>query len=181
MSDDHTEQSGSGLPPHDPVAYGEGLARIGLHQSKAIESRTVVYRALAAAGIGHEQADTIVSHVQAGAAGGGRSPSRLQRVAKTSATRTESDREHDLATARRGQANPEPTASTAIRHVSSGTLGGEALLDSHLPMLDLIEQLANDYKAMASSDSRSDGLTYALRVLGQSYAEHPAYQQNWRP
>ncbi|MFF3727723.1 DUF6221 family protein [Streptomyces erythrochromogenes] len=61
------------------------------------------------------------------------------------------------------------------------TMGGEALLDSHLPMLDLIEQLANDYNAMASSDSRSAGLAYALRVLGQSYAEHPAYQQEWRP
>ncbi|MFG2142582.1 DUF6221 family protein [Streptomyces sp. NPDC048696] len=61
------------------------------------------------------------------------------------------------------------------------TLGGEALLDSHLPMLDLIEQLANDYKAMDPADSRSAGLAYALRVLGQSYAEHPAYQQEWRP
>ncbi|MEU4354463.1 DUF6221 family protein [Streptomyces virginiae] len=61
------------------------------------------------------------------------------------------------------------------------TMGGEALLDSHLPMLDLIEQLANDYNAMAPSDSRSAGLAYALRVLGQSYAGHPAYQQEWRP
>ncbi|MGW4510338.1 DUF6221 family protein [Streptomyces sp. NPDC004436] len=60
-------------------------------------------------------------------------------------------------------------------------MGGEALLDSHLPMLDLIEQLANDYNAMAHSDSRSAGLAYALRVLGQSYAEHPSYQQEWRP
>lgn len=49
------------------------------------------------------------------------------------------------------------------------------------PMLDLVEQLANDYKAMDPSDSRSAGLEYALRVLGQSYAEHPAYQQEWRP
>ncbi|MEU2731270.1 hypothetical protein ABZ650_26480, partial [Streptomyces griseoviridis] len=32
--------------------------------------------------------------------------------------------------------------------------GGEALLDSHLPMLDLTEQLAHDYKAMGSSDPR---------------------------
>ncbi|MFJ4895068.1 MULTISPECIES: DUF6221 family protein [unclassified Streptomyces] len=24
-------------------------------------------------------------------------------------------------------------------------------------------------------------MEYALRVLGQSYAEHPAYQQEWRP
>ncbi|WP_333737013.1 DUF6221 family protein [Streptomyces sp. IBSBF 2806] len=52
---------------------------------------------------------------------------------------------------------------------------------AHLPMLDLIEQLANDYKAMDASDSRSVGLAYALQVLGQSYAEHPAYQQEWRP
>ncbi|MFD0341174.1 DUF6221 family protein [Streptomyces sp. NPDC127117] len=63
----------------------------------------------------------------------------------------------------------------------SDTLGGEALLDSHLPMLDLTEQLAHDYKAMDPSDSRSAGLTYALRVLAQSYAEHPAYRQKWRP
>ncbi|MFD8922308.1 DUF6221 family protein [Streptomyces sp. NPDC059569] len=63
----------------------------------------------------------------------------------------------------------------------AGTLGAEALLDSHLPMLDLIEQLANDYKAMDPSDSRSAGLAYALRVLAQSYTEHPAYQREWRP
>ncbi|MGW7027087.1 DUF6221 family protein [Streptomyces xanthophaeus] len=61
------------------------------------------------------------------------------------------------------------------------TMGGEALLDSHLPILDLIEHLANDYNAMDPSDSRSAGLEYALRVLGQAYAEHPAYQQEWRP
>ncbi|MEW1552201.1 DUF6221 family protein [Streptomyces tsukubensis] len=63
----------------------------------------------------------------------------------------------------------------------AGTLGAGALLDSHLPMLDLIEQLANDCKAMDASDSRSAGLAHALRILGQSYAEHPAYQQEWRP
>ncbi|MEU8789780.1 DUF6221 family protein [Streptomyces sp. NPDC048643] len=63
----------------------------------------------------------------------------------------------------------------------AGVLGGEALLDSHLPMLDLIEQLAKNYKAMDPSDSRSVGLAYALRILGQSYAEHSAYQQEWRP
>ncbi|MFE1904276.1 DUF6221 family protein [Streptomyces gardneri] len=48
-------------------------------------------------------------------------------------------------------------------------------------MLDLIEQLAHDYKAMDPSDSRSVGLAYALRVIGQSYAEHSDYQQEWRP
>jgi hypothetical protein len=53
------------------------------------------------------------------------------------------------------------------------TMGGEALLDSHLPMLDLTEELAHDYKAMDPAD--------ALRVLAQSYAEHPAYRQEWRP
>jgi hypothetical protein len=63
----------------------------------------------------------------------------------------------------------------------AGTLGGEALLDSHLPMLDLIEYLAKDYQAMDPTDSRSAGLAYALRVLGQSYLEHPAYRQEWRP
>ncbi|MEU3297155.1 DUF6221 family protein [Streptomyces longwoodensis] len=63
----------------------------------------------------------------------------------------------------------------------AGTLGGDALLGSRLPMLDLAEQLANDYKAIGLSDSRSAGPAYALRVLGQSYAEHPAYQQDWRP
>lgn len=63
----------------------------------------------------------------------------------------------------------------------AGTLGGEALLDSHLPMLDLIEQLANDYRAMDASDPRAAGLAHALRVLGQSYVEHPAYQQGWCP
>ncbi|MGM9380693.1 DUF6221 family protein [Streptomyces antibioticus] len=61
------------------------------------------------------------------------------------------------------------------------TMGGEAILDSHLPMLDLIEQLVRDYGAMDLADSRSAGLAYALRVLAQSYAEHPAYRQEWRP
>ncbi|MFJ6316039.1 hypothetical protein ACIQJW_08160 [Streptomyces californicus] len=41
------------------------------------------------------------------AAGRGRSPSRMQKVAMKSATRTESDREHDLAIARRVQANTQ--------------------------------------------------------------------------
>nr|WP_281292878.1 DUF6221 family protein [Streptomyces qinzhouensis] len=41
--------------------------------------------------------------------------------------------------------------------------------------------MANEYKAMDPSDSRSTGVAYALRVLAQSYAEHPAYRQEWRP
>ncbi|MFG2993395.1 DUF6221 family protein [Streptomyces sp. NPDC048257] len=28
---------------------------------------------------------------------------------------------------------------------------------------------------------RSAGLAYAIRVLAQPYAEHPAYRQEWRP
>lgn len=52
---------------------------------------------------------------------------------------------------------------------------------SHLPMLDLIDMLARDYKAMDPSDSRTAGLAYALRVLSQSYAEHPDYRNEWRP
>ncbi|MEU8527737.1 MULTISPECIES: DUF6221 family protein [Streptomyces] len=63
----------------------------------------------------------------------------------------------------------------------SDTIGSEALLDSHLPMLDLIEMLANDYASMDTSDARSSGLAHALRVLAQSYATHPAYRQEWRP
>ncbi|WP_282703645.1 DUF6221 family protein [Streptomyces sp. CC219B] len=63
----------------------------------------------------------------------------------------------------------------------SDTFGGEALLDSHLPMLDLIDMLARDFKVMDPSDSRVAGLTYALRVLAQSYDGHPGYREEWRP
>ncbi|MEU6242255.1 DUF6221 family protein [Streptomyces sp. NPDC047024] len=59
--------------------------------------------------------------------------------------------------------------------------GGDALLDSHLPMLDLIDMLAREYEAMEPADARHEGLTYALKVLAQSYAEHPDYRQEWRP
>lgn len=61
------------------------------------------------------------------------------------------------------------------------TLGDEALLDSHLPMLDLTEKLARDYKAMDPADPRAAGPAYAVRVLAQSHAEHPAYRQEWHP
>ncbi|MER7484334.1 DUF6221 family protein [Streptomyces sp. NPDC126510] len=59
--------------------------------------------------------------------------------------------------------------------------GADALLDSHLPMLDLIDMLARDYQAMDAADSRHAGLAYALKVLAQSYAEHSQYRQEWRP
>ncbi|MGW2934133.1 DUF6221 family protein [Streptomyces sp. NPDC001156] len=61
------------------------------------------------------------------------------------------------------------------------TFGGEALLDSHLPMLDLIGMLARDHEAMDPSDPRWVGLAYALRVLSQSYTDHPDYREAWRP
>ncbi|MFB7470422.1 DUF6221 family protein [Kitasatospora sp. NPDC056184] len=59
--------------------------------------------------------------------------------------------------------------------------GGEALLDSHLPMLDLIDMLARRQMAMDPADRRSAGLSYALRVLAQAYDEHPGYREEWRP
>lgn len=59
--------------------------------------------------------------------------------------------------------------------------GADALLDSHLPMLDLVDMLARDYQAMNSADSRQAGLAYALEVLAQSYAEHSQHRQEWRP
>ncbi|MFJ7152378.1 DUF6221 family protein [Streptomyces sp. NPDC100445] len=61
------------------------------------------------------------------------------------------------------------------------TFGGEAVLDSHLPMLDLLDMLARDLGAMDPCDSRVTGLTYALRALAQSYDEHPDYREEWRP
>ncbi|GGN51561.1 hypothetical protein FHR83_009304 [Actinoplanes campanulatus] len=47
--------------------------------------------------------------------------------------------------------------------------GGEALLDSHLPMLDLIESLAQEWQAMDPADGRYAGLTHALRVIAKAY------------
>ncbi|MFD3475789.1 hypothetical protein [Streptomyces sp. NPDC058695] len=60
------------------------------------------------------------------------------------------------------------------------TFGGDALLDSHLPMLDLVDMLAPDCTAMDPADSRHAGRKHAIRVLAQSSAEHSAYQQEWR-
>ncbi|MCH0562954.1 MULTISPECIES: DUF6221 family protein [unclassified Streptomyces] len=59
--------------------------------------------------------------------------------------------------------------------------GGEALLDSHLPMLDLVDMLARDFRVMDPTDPRFAGLEYTLRVFAQSYAEHPEYREEWRP
>ncbi|MEH0578447.1 hypothetical protein QBA54_29130 [Streptomyces sp. B21-108] len=58
--------------------------------------------------------------------------------------------------------------------------GGDALLDSHLPMLDLVDMLARDYESMDPADARHAGLTYALKVLALSYAEHCCSEQQER-
>jgi hypothetical protein len=47
--------------------------------------------------------------------------------------------------------------------------GGDALLDSHLPMLDLIESLAKEWQVMDPADDRYAGLTYALQVIVKAY------------
>lgn len=51
--------------------------------------------------------------------------------------------------------------------------GGEALLDSHLPMLDQVDLLAQEWQVMDPSDDRYAGLTYALRVIAKAYLQHP--------
>jgi hypothetical protein len=76
---------------------------------------------------------------------------------------------------RRNEADNHAYAEVSYR------FGGEALLDSHLPMLDMIDKLAQDWQAMDPADDRYAGLTYALRVVAQAYHDHPAYQQQWMP
>ncbi|MFD5935702.1 hypothetical protein [Streptomyces sp. NPDC060333] len=58
-----TEQS-------DSDEYGQELARIGHHQSEATGARFTVFKALAALGVTPEQADEIVSKLEAGAVAG---------------------------------------------------------------------------------------------------------------
>jgi hypothetical protein len=55
---------------HDADAYGQELARISHHQHEAADARFMVFQALAAVGIGHEEADDIVSKLEAGAVAG---------------------------------------------------------------------------------------------------------------
>ncbi|MBL3808414.1 hypothetical protein ACWGSE_26825 [Streptomyces diastaticus] len=55
---------------HTTDAYGQELARISHHQSEATGARFTVFQALAAVGIGHEQADDIVAKMEAGAVAG---------------------------------------------------------------------------------------------------------------
>ncbi|MGW2955240.1 hypothetical protein [Streptomyces eurythermus] len=54
----------------DADAYGQELALISHHQHEATAARFTVFQALAAAGIGHEQADDIVSKLEAGVVAG---------------------------------------------------------------------------------------------------------------
>ncbi|RSS91110.1 hypothetical protein EF903_11500 [Streptomyces sp. WAC05292] len=55
---------------HDADAYGQELARISQHQHEATDARFTVFQALAAVGIGHEQADDIVAKLEAEAVAG---------------------------------------------------------------------------------------------------------------
>ncbi|MEG8281010.1 hypothetical protein [Streptomyces sp. AHA2] len=55
---------------HDADAYGQEPAAISHHQHEATTARFTVFQALAAAGIGHEQADDIVAKLEAGAVAG---------------------------------------------------------------------------------------------------------------
>ncbi|MFM9608067.1 DUF6221 family protein [Streptomyces niveiscabiei] len=59
--------------------------------------------------------------------------------------------------------------------------GGDALLDSQLPMLDMVDALAREYEGMSTGDVRRPGVEFALRMLAQAYHEHPEYREAWRP
>jgi hypothetical protein len=55
--------------------------------------------------------------------------------------------------------NEDDHAYACVAH----QFGVEALLDSHLPMLDLIESLAQEWQALDAAADRHVGLDYALR------------------
>ncbi|MFJ5803682.1 hypothetical protein [Streptomyces decoyicus] len=55
---------------HDADVYGQVLARIGQHQHEATNARFMVFQARAAVGVAPEQADEIVSQLEAGAVAG---------------------------------------------------------------------------------------------------------------
>ncbi|KND36850.1 DUF6221 family protein [Streptomyces acidiscabies] len=59
--------------------------------------------------------------------------------------------------------------------------GGDALLDSQLPMLDMVDALARKYEGMSTGDVRRPGVEFALRMLAQAYYEHPGYRKEWQP
>ncbi|MFJ4879917.1 hypothetical protein ACIP93_32585 [Streptomyces sp. NPDC088745] len=58
------------IEQHASDPYGQELARIRHHQSEATGARFTVFQALAAAGVSPEQADEIVSKLEAGAVAG---------------------------------------------------------------------------------------------------------------
>ncbi|MCY0939546.1 hypothetical protein [Streptomyces sp. H34-S4] len=55
---------------YDAGAYGQELARISQYHSEATAARFTVFQALAAVGIADEQADELVSKLEAGAVAG---------------------------------------------------------------------------------------------------------------
>ncbi|MGW5401066.1 hypothetical protein [Streptomyces sp. NPDC003952] len=58
------------MTQQDVDAYGQELARIGQHQSEATAARFTMFQALAAVGVTDEQADELVSKLEAGAVAG---------------------------------------------------------------------------------------------------------------
>lgn len=58
------------MTQQDVDAYGQELARIGQHQSEATAARFTMFQALAAVGMTHEEADELVSKLEAGAVAG---------------------------------------------------------------------------------------------------------------
>ncbi|PJN14531.1 hypothetical protein CG724_33090 [Streptomyces sp. CB02120-2] len=67
---------------HDSDPYGRELARIGHHQSEATGARFTVFNALAAVGIAPEQADELVSKLDAGAVEGAHPRSSRRRAVR---------------------------------------------------------------------------------------------------
>ncbi|MGW3888862.1 hypothetical protein ACWD69_09245 [Micromonospora chokoriensis] len=51
--------------------------------------------------------------------------------------------------------------------------GEYALMDSHLPLLDMVNKLARDWQVMDPADERYTGITYSLRTLVQAYLHLP--------
>ncbi|MEW2623685.1 hypothetical protein [Streptomyces sp. NPDC048106] len=71
---------------HGADAYGREPARISHHQHEATAARFTVFQALAAVGIGHEQADDIVAKREARAVAGTHTRIPESRGSKTAGT-----------------------------------------------------------------------------------------------
>ncbi|MFE1150604.1 hypothetical protein ACFW42_26355 [Streptomyces albidoflavus] len=76
---------------------------------------------------------------------------------------------HDLAKFLTARIADDHHAYAYVAH----TFGGEALLDSHLPLLDLTEQLANDHRTMALPDSGTAPVCVAPHPSAQPALPHP--------